>query len=400
MRRRVSILLSVSVAALVFTAAAWALRFTDESYFTPVGAVGSPYSFTFGGAGGCGPALPYQYNLLGGSLPPGLTLAKSGLISGTPTQAGSWSFWVNLSDQNPPSADWCRPSEAQREFSITINGSGGGSPPPAPAPGQSISITTGSLPEASAGSPYSLTFAASGSATKSWTITAGSLPAGLSLGPNGVLSGTPTSAGNATFTVKVSAGGATSQKEFTLQVGGALQIDAPASRVAEVAVPLAIELHAGGGTAPYRWELTEGSLPDKVGFIGNQGNGSTATIKGVPAEFGTFALKFTVTDVRGRTTVHTITLQVADKLRLSGAKMPRVGRVGKLYRASVSALGGFGARTWSVPRGKLPTGLHLDTRTGVIGGRPARAGRYVVYVAAKDALGASRSLKISILIRR
>lgn len=80
--------------------------------------------------------------------------------------------------------------------------------------------------------------------------------------------------------------------------------------------------------------------------------------------------------------------------------MPRVGRVGKLYRAGVSALGGFGTRTWSVPRGKLPTGLHLDTRTGVISGRPARAGRYVVYVAAKDALGASRSLKISILIRR
>jgi large repetitive protein len=210
MRRRVSIVLSVAVAALVFTAAAWALRFTDESYFTPVGAVGSPYSFAFGGAGGCGPALPYQYNLLAGSLPPGLTLAKSGQISGTPTQAGSWSFWVNLSDQNPPSADWCRPSEAQREFSITINGSGGGSPPPAPAPGQSISITTGSLPEASAGSPYSLTFAASGSATKSWTITTGSLPAGLSLGSNGVLSGTPTSAGNATFTVKVSAGEATS----------------------------------------------------------------------------------------------------------------------------------------------------------------------------------------------
>lgn len=55
MRRRVSIVLSVAVAALVFTAAAWALRFTDESYFTPVGAVGSPYSFAFGGAGAAVP---------------------------------------------------------------------------------------------------------------------------------------------------------------------------------------------------------------------------------------------------------------------------------------------------------------------------------------------------------
>ena len=174
MRRRITIFLTVAVAALAFTAAAWALRFTDESYFTPVGAVGSPYSHTFGGAGGCGPALPYQYTVLSGSLPPGLSLAQSGHVSGTPTQAGSWSFWVNLSDQNPPSADWCRPENAQREFSITINGAGGGGPPPTPAPGGALSITTAALGDASVGSPYSLTLTASGSGAQSWTIAAGS----------------------------------------------------------------------------------------------------------------------------------------------------------------------------------------------------------------------------------
>jgi putative Ig domain-containing protein len=397
MKRRVTILLTATVLALVFTAAAWALRFTDESYFTPVGSVGSPYSHTFGGAGGCGPALPYQYNVLSGSLPPGLSLAQSGHISGTPTQAGSWSFWVNLSDQNPPSADWCRPEDAQREFSITINGPGGG---PAPTPGNAISITTAALADASVGSPYSLTLAASGSGVQSWTIAAGSLPAGLSLATNGVLSGTPKAAGTAIFTVKVSAGATRSQKEFTLQVAGTLQIEAPARQVAEVALPLSLELHAAGGSAPYRWELIQGSLPTNVGFIGDQGNGSTATIKGVPAAFGAFPLTFKVTDVLGRTTVHTTTLNVADKLRLGPIKLPRVGHVGKLYRASVFAQGGVGARSWSIARGKLPAGLQLDARTGVIGGRPTRAGRYVVYLAAKDELGALRSMKISILIHR
>jgi len=86
MKRQSLVFLTTAAAALVFVSAAWALRFTDESYFTPVGAVGSPYSFTFTGAGGCGPALPYQYSLIGGSLPPGLSLAKSGQVSGTPTQ--------------------------------------------------------------------------------------------------------------------------------------------------------------------------------------------------------------------------------------------------------------------------------------------------------------------------
>jgi hypothetical protein len=401
MRRRIAIILAVTAGALVFVAAAWALRFTDESYFTPAGAVGSSYSFTFGGAGGCGPALPYQFSVIAGSLPPGLTLASSGHVSGTPTQAGSWSFWVNLSDQDPPSADWCRPSNAQREFTITINGSGGGTapapPPPVPAP--TISITTASLPEATVGSPYSTTFAASGTGNKSWSVASGSLPAGLSLASSGVLSGTPLAAGAASFTVKASADGATTQKQFTLQVSPVLEIDAPARQIGEVRVPISVELRAAGGSAPYRWELTQGSLPAKVGFIGDQGDGSTAMIKGVPADFGDFPLTFTVTDVRGRRTTHTLTLHVADKLRLTAVKMPRVGHIGKRYRAAGVAQGGVGARSWSIASGKLPIGLRLDPKTGVISGRPSRRGNYVLYLATTDELGASRSIKIGILIR-
>jgi len=330
MKRKSLVFLTVAVAALVFVSAAWALRFTDESYVTPIGAVGSPYSFTFSGAGGCGPALPYQFSLIGGSLPPGLTLAKSGTVSGTPTNAGGWSFWVNLSDQNPPSESWCVPSEAQREFTITINGSGGSDPGPAPSPAPTPAPSPAPTPT----------------------------PA-------------PTPA---------------------------LSITAPATKVAEAAVPLTIELNATGGSAPYRWELTEGSLPTHVGFIGDQGNGSTAMIKGVPATSGSFPLTFRVTDVLGRSTLHTITLDVADKLRLT-AKLPRVARVARLYHAHGVAEGGYGKRTWSIARGVLPAGLQLDSKTGFITGRPARRGSYVFYLVAKDELGASRSLKISIVIR-
>ena len=398
MKRRITILLSAAVVALIFTSAAWAIRFTDEDYFTPSGTVGVPYSFTFTGAGGCGPALPYQFTIIGGNLPPGLSLAMSGLVSGTPTQAGSFSFWVNLSDQNPPSADWCRPAQAQREFTIVINGPGG-SPAPTPGPVAAPSITTSSLPEASVGSSYSTSFAASGGGAQSWSIVSGSLPSGLTLGSNGVLSGTPQNAGNATFTVKVTSNGASSQKQFTLSVSPALEISAPASQVGEVRVPLAIALNANGGNAPYRWEITSGSFPVHVGFIGDQGNGSTATIKGVPADAGTFTLTFKVTDVRGHSTVHTITLRIADRLQLTGVTMPRVGHVGRVFRASGLTQGGFGTRTWGVAGGKLPSGLHLNVKTGVISGRPLRAGRYVLYLTTKDELGASRSRKISILIR-
>ena len=397
MKRKSLVFLMAAAAALVFVSAAWALRFTDESYLTPVGTVGSPYSFTFGGAGGCGPALPYQFTVISGSLPPGLSLASSGQVSGTPTSAGAWSFWVNLSDQNPPSADWCRPSEAQRQFTITINGPGGN---PAPAPAPALSITTSGLPGATVGTSYSTTLAASGgSGTKSWTITAGSLPAGLSLSSSGVLSGTPAAPGTASFTAKVSAGSASSQRQFSLGVAAALEIAAPATQLAEVAVPLKIELNATGGSAPYRWELTQGVLPVHVGFIGDQGNGSTALIKGVPADAGSFPLTFRVTDVLGRTTLHTITLGVADKLRLAAVKMPRVAHVSRLYQAHGVAQGGYGKRTWSIATGALPAGLRLDPTTGSITGKPARRGRYGFYLTVKDELGASRSMKLSIVIR-
>jgi len=399
MKRRITIFLSAAAVALVLTSAAWAIRFTDDSYLTATGSVGTPYSFTFHGAGGCGPALPYQFTIIGGNLPPGLSLAMSGTVSGTPTQSGSFSFWVNLSDQNPPSADWCRPAQAQREFTIVINGSGG-APTPPPAPAVAPSITTAGLPEASVGSSYSTSFAASGGGSQSWSIVSGSLPSGLSLGSNGVLSGTPQAAGNATFTVKVSANGASSQKQFTLNVSPALGISAPAGQVGEVAVPLAIALNANGGSAPYRWEITAGSFPTHVGFSGDQGNGATATIKGVPADAGSFTLTFKVTDVRGRSSLHTLTLRIADRLQLTRVAMPRVGHIGKLFRGTGFAHGGIGARTWGIAGGKLPAGLRLDLKTGVISGRPTRAGRYVLYLTAKDELGATRSRKLSILIRK
>jgi Putative Ig domain len=110
----------LSLLALAVVPSALAIRFTDDSYVIPTAAVGSFFEHKFNGDGGCGPALPYQFTILSGALPPGLTLASDGLVSGVPTKAGSWSFWLELSDQDPPSASWCRPAKSQREFTINV----------------------------------------------------------------------------------------------------------------------------------------------------------------------------------------------------------------------------------------------------------------------------------------
>jgi hypothetical protein len=126
--RLARVTLVLSLLALVVVPSALALRFTDDSYQVPTGVVGSYYSHQFSGDGGCGPALPYQFRTLSGGLPPGLTLASDGLVSGVPTREGSWSFWLELSDQDPPSASWCRPAQSQREFTIAIARSNGKQP--------------------------------------------------------------------------------------------------------------------------------------------------------------------------------------------------------------------------------------------------------------------------------
>jgi hypothetical protein len=134
-RRFARALIVAGLVALVIVPSAAAIRFTDDSYQVPDGAVGSRYFHQFKGDGGCGPALPYQFRILNGSLPPGLSLATSGLVSGIPTQGGNWSFWVELSDQDPPSADWCIPRKSEREFTINVGPKG--SVPDARAPASS-----------------------------------------------------------------------------------------------------------------------------------------------------------------------------------------------------------------------------------------------------------------------
>ena len=82
------------------------------------------------------------------------------------------------------------------------------------------SITTASpLAAALAGAAYSQTLGASGTAPLSWAVTGGALPAGLNLNTStGVISGTPTVAGAASFTVRTANAFGGDSKQFSLTV--------------------------------------------------------------------------------------------------------------------------------------------------------------------------------------
>jgi hypothetical protein len=379
--------LLVSLLALVVVPAALAIRFTDDSYNMPAATVGQPYSKTFEGAGGCGPALPYQYTLIGGSLPPGLSLSFSGTISGTPSTAGSYSFWVNLSDQNPPSADWCRPSEAQREFTIVVNGG-------APAVPLSI-VPTALAPSATTlGTPYSFQLSAQGGGTQTWSLVSGSLPSGLQLSSSGLISGTPTATGDFTFSVQVSDGTRKASQTYALTVVQRLKIAAVTVPAGEVSRAFKLQLAVTGGKAGYTWSLAGGTaLPAGLTL-----DGASGVVGGSPTVAGSFQVKVAVTDSLGFTDTVDVNLSFAPKLAITTLAL-RTAKVGRAFTARLAATGGVAPRAWSIVRGALPAGVHFSQRTGALSGRPRKAGKSTLVVQVTDALGAVSRVKLVLNVK-
>ena len=118
-------------------------------------------------------------------MPAGLTLSAAGVLSGTPTAGGSFTFTVRATDASAAPG----PYNGSRAYTLTIA-----------AP--TITVAPATLPNGATGTAYSQTITASGgTAPYSFAITTGALPAGLSLTSAGVLSGTPTASGSFTFTV-------------------------------------------------------------------------------------------------------------------------------------------------------------------------------------------------------
>jgi len=382
--RFTKILVLVVLGALVIVPAALALRFTDDSYNFPVGETGKAYSKQLDGTGGCGPALPYQYKILAGSLPPGLSMSSSGLISGTPTVGGGWSFWVELRDQDPPSQSWCIVSSAQREFSITIV--------------QGLNIQQNALsPKATfLNEPYSFQLSAEGGGSQVWSIKSGSLPAGMGLSSNGLISGTPTATGDFTFVVQVTDTNRTDTETYTLTVVERLKITAPASPAGEVGVPLVLGLKSTGGRPAVTWSLAEGALPAGLAL-----NPATGEITGTPAVAGAYPLKVQVTDTLGLTATVDVPLKVAARLAAVKKPLP-AAKVGSVYRAKLGATGGVAPLKWNILGGKpgfLPAGIKFNAKTGAFSGTPTKAGVYRLRMQVVDKLGIKSAIGILLKVK-
>jgi len=389
--------LLVCAASLVLAAPALALDIADAS--PPSGVVGVPYSYTFSLSPGSGSAGA-KWSIDSGVLPPGLRLSsndRTATVLGTPTQAGSFHFFIKVRDKPGP---WVCCTE--EDFTINID--------------VPLGIVNGpDLPAGAVGGAYGYQLATSGGTANSWTITSGSLPAGMSLSPAGALVGTPSQAALAKFTVTAADGSKAAAKEFTLRVTEPVLVSPPVTKPIALGHRFLVAFAAKGGLAPYTWAGVD--LPQGVAL-----NPTTGQAGGRPTAPGDVTITVQVTDVLGTTQTASAKVRTVTPLRIVTAKL-RPARNGKRFTGRLVTSGGAGP--FKLRLVVKPRWLRFDAAHGRLTGtpklkprkprilvkhtakgtrrvaryRPPVAATYDLYLVATDGIGERTTRKLKLTVR-
>ena len=288
-------------------------------------------------------------------LPPGLSIGDdSGVISGTPTQAGTFGVTVTATDRLGVSSTM--------EFSWTI----------LPLP----TLTSPGAQVTPIGNAVSLSPLLSGGMAP-YTWEADGLPAGLSINPStGVISGAPTTVNR--FTVKVTVTDAFDRADdvtFTWVISS-LSLGPQGNRITPVGNTVSLPLTATGGTTPYAWSASQ--LPTGLTI-----SASTGRITGVPTAPGSYAVTVRVTDASRVVDAVTFTWVISTLSLATPAN--QAGALGTSKSLQLQVTGGTAPYQWAAAN--LPPGLVLN-QSGLISGRPTAGTRYIVTVTVTDAAGA------------
>ncbi|MBI4889841.1 MAG: putative Ig domain-containing protein [Acidobacteria bacterium] len=326
----------------------------------PSGVVNQAYNLTFSAAGG---TLPYVWTLAGGTVPAGLSFSANGVLSGQPTTQGSFFFTVRVTDATSASV--------LQNYSLTV------------ATGLAIT-TTSPLPNGSVGVAYSQTLQATGGvAPYIWSLTSGTFPAGLTIANNGAISGTPVQAGNYSFGVRVLDNtGASVNATFALTIGAGISITTPSLPNGAMGVAYSQTLAASGGTTPYIWSLSAGTLPPGLALA------NSGLLSGTPTVVGQYTFNIRVTDATAANSEKTFTITVNPGIAIITPSPLPNGAFGLVYFQTLLASGGVAPYTWSVSAGTLPPGLSLATN-GTLSGTPTAGGVYNFTARVTDNVGTS-----------
>ena len=436
----------------------------------PSGKVATTYNATLTVSGG---KSPYSFATKNGStLPGGLTLnATTGLLSGTPTTAGNFSFTITAKDSGSPATTIERAfTLAIQAYGMSVSGpsaisgqqyqaislatysvSGGVAPyswstvPALPA-ALSINSTTGVISGnlTAAGGNYSVavtvkdkgnqtasqnvTITVSAAPTLDWvtqsalpggkvattynatlTVSGGkspysfatkngsTLPGGLTLNATtGLLSGTPTTAGNFSFTITAKDSGSpatTIERAFTLAIQAyGMSVSGPSAISGQQYQAISLATYSvSGGVAPYSWS-TVPALPAALSI-----NSTTGVISGnLSAAGGNYSVAVTVKDKGNQTASQNVTLTVASAPTLEWATQSALpgGKVATTYNATLTVSGGKSPYSFATKNGStLPGGLTLNATTGLLSGTPTAAGNFSFTITAKDSVSPATTIE-------
>jgi large repetitive protein len=326
-----------------------------------------------------------------GSLPPGLALgASSGtsaVISGNPTQAGTFNFTIKATDGGLTST-------LAYQITITVKG-----PPDqllcSAANGSFLSSGVCLLPDATVGVPYQQgQLVTSHGVGGALTVVSGSLPPGLSLpatfaGSGDTVSGTPGQPGvepNYVFTVQGTGDqGQPLYQAYSIMVDPNQPLAINASGGTDlggtVGQAFAQDFFVSGGAAPYTWSVASGRLPPGLTLQSPYGPRDAGDeLAGTPATAGTYTFTMKLSDYDGQQATQQFTLTIDAPLQITST-LP-AGTVGVPYSHDLIATGGAPPYSWFVVNNinELPPGLTLGSTApdfnNVLTGTPTQAGTF------------------------
>lgn len=250
----------------------------------PQATLGERYSTVLLVAGG---RPPYRFTVSGGQLPAGLAIELgTGSISGIPTAMGEFEFTVSLADSMSSIPE-------RHSYNLWVH-----------PPNHSVTVEVSPInPSVARGATleFSALVRNTSNTAVTWSTSAGSITSG------GLLS-TPTTPSLNTITVTAKSvaqpWAQASTLVFLTNAGPTITTSSLPSGT--VGVVYNASLTASGGTLPYVWNVTSGSLPNGV-----QLGSSSGTVSGTPSQTGAFTFGVRVTDAAGQTAQGTLSILVS-----------------------------------------------------------------------------------------